>query len=117
MQRLKSLRRIFLALMFLGSGPLVRAQSFDKFLSAPVFSSLDGRAIYGKGIFPEPLLAPEMDVEREVRLDWLHSEKRGTVSDEATAEVEWSFGLLTVEAEFKYQRDSMVDVDPFTGAR
>src|SRR4051812_47528910 len=62
--------------------------------------------MYGKSWFPEPLLAPEMDVEREVRVDWLHTERRGFVADEPKAEVEWNFGLLTVEVELPYVRET-----------
>lgn len=85
--------------------------------SSAVFGPVDGRSIYGKGIFPEPLLAPEMDVERELRLDWLHQEKRGFVGDEAKAEVEWNFGYLTVEVELPYVHETEVTLDDTTGFR
>jgi hypothetical protein len=71
----------------------------------PLFSKADSRAIYGKSAFPEPLLAPEMDVERELRFDWLHQEKTGVRSDEVKAEIEYSFGLLTLEVEAPYERE------------
>ncbi len=93
----------------------VAAEPWDPFLGRPVFSSVSPKAQYGKGWFPEPLLAPEMDREQEVRLDWLHTEKRGVVGDNAKAEVEWSFGLLTVEAEFKYERATDAAFDPVAG--
>src|SRR2546423_617713 len=101
----------------LGFGATATAQTdFTKqgAFSSAVFGPIDSRAIYGEGIFPEPLLAPEMDVERELRFDWIHQEKRGVVADEAKAEVEWSFGLLTVEVGFSYSRETAVEVDPFT---
>jgi hypothetical protein len=71
----------------------------------PVFGKIDSRAIYGKSAFPEPLLAPEMDVEKELRFDWLHQEKSGIRSDEVKAEVEYSFGFLTLEVEAPYERE------------
>jgi len=50
---------------------------WEELIFASRFWRVDQRAIYGKSKFPEPLLAPEMDVESELRLDWFHSEKSG----------------------------------------
>jgi hypothetical protein len=63
---------------------------------------LDSRSVYGQFWFVEPLRAPEMDVDREVRLDWFHAEGKGSQSDEVKAELEYNFGLLTVEVEVPY---------------
>jgi hypothetical protein len=70
--------------------------------------------MYGKSWFPEPLLAPEMDVENELRLDWFHAERRHLRTDELKAELEFSLGLLTLEAEVPYQRDEETTRDPLT---
>src|SRR6476646_1238728 len=67
---------------------------------------LDHRSRYGEFWFPEPLRGPEMDVDREFRVDWFHGEKRGVQQDEVTAELEYNIGLLTLEAEVPYERES-----------
>jgi hypothetical protein len=76
---------------------------------------LDNRSRYGQYWFPEPLRAPEMDVDRELRLDWFHGEKRGFQQDEVNAELEYNIGLLTLEAEVPYERESEASFDPVTG--
>jgi hypothetical protein len=76
---------------------------------------LDHRSRYGEFWFPEPLRGPEMDVDRELRLDWFHGEKRGFQQDEVTAELEYNIGLLTLEAEVPYERESASSFDPVTG--
>src|SRR4051812_764652 len=58
---------------------------------------LDHRSRYGQFWFVEPLRGPEMDVDRELRLDWFHGEGHGTQSDEVVAEIEYNFNLLTLE--------------------
>ncbi len=69
-----------------------------------LFNGLDRRSSYGQGIFPEPMLVDESDVDNEVRLDWLHTEANAQQNDEAKVELEKSFGLLTVELEVPYER-------------
>ncbi len=69
-----------------------------------LFDGLDHRSSYGQGIFPEPMLVDESDVDNEVRLDWLHTEANAQQNDEAKVELEKSFGLLTVEVEVPYER-------------
>jgi hypothetical protein len=96
----KPLSSLLIAITICGSSSL-HAQSLP---NRPLFSLVDPRAIYGKSTFPEPLVAPEMDVEREFRLDWLHEEKRGIRNDNVKAEVEYSFGYLTLEVEVPYER-------------
>ena len=68
---------------------------------------LDHRSAYGTGVFPEPFLVDDSDLEEaEFRLDWLHTEGFHQRSDGVTAEIEKGFGLLTLEAEIAYERDS-----------
>src|SRR5262249_18387707 len=62
----------------------------------------------------EPLRAPEMDVDDELRLDWFHSEASGKQGDEVTLELEKSFGLLTLELEAGYEREAESGIDPDT---
>jgi hypothetical protein len=79
------------------------------------FGLLDHRSRYGQYWFPEPLRAPEMDVDDELRFDWLHVENGGNVGDEVVAEMEKSIGLLTLELEVPYVRDVTRELDPETG--
>ena len=72
-----------------------------------IFNWLDNRSEYGQGVFPEPFLVDDSDLETgEARLDWLHTEAGGSTSDLATAEVEKGFGLMTLELEIPYERDT-----------
>jgi hypothetical protein len=72
-----------------------------------LFNGLDHRSQYGQGIFPEPFLVDDSDLEvNEARLDWLHARAGGAHSDEIKAEVEKGFGLMTVELEVPYVRES-----------
>jgi hypothetical protein len=68
---------------------------------------LDHRSTYGQFWFVEPLRAPEMDVDREIRLDYFHGEKHGLQTDTVKAELEYNFNLLTVELELPYERESI----------
>ena len=72
-----------------------------------LFNLLDHRSAYGQGVFPEPFLVDDSDLEvNEARLDWLYTEGFHQRSDLVTAEVEKGFGLLTLEVEVPYERDS-----------
>ncbi len=72
-----------------------------------LFDWLDHRSEYGQGVFPEPFLVDDSDLETdEARLDWLHTGGNGQHSDTVTAEVEKGFGLLTLELEVPYERDT-----------
>jgi len=72
-----------------------------------LFDWLDHRSSYGQGVFPEPFLVDDSDLEvNEARLDWLHTEAHAQQSDTVTAEVEKGFGLLTLELEVPYERDA-----------
>jgi hypothetical protein len=70
------------------------------------FGLLDHRSIYGQYWFVEPLRGPEMDVDREVRVDYFHSESHGSQLDSVKGEIEYNFNLLTVEVELPWERDS-----------
>ncbi len=71
-----------------------------------LFGLLDHRSGYGQGVFPEPFLVDDSDLEtNEARLDWLHTNRNDQHSDLITAEVEKGFGLLTLEVEIPYERD------------
>ena len=72
-----------------------------------LFDWLDHRSEYGGGIFPEPFLVDDSALEvNEARLDWLHTGRNGQHRDEVKAEVEKGFGLLTLELEVPYERDT-----------
>lgn len=71
-----------------------------------LFDWLDHRSAYGQGVFPEPFLVDDSDLEvNEARLDWLHTKRNDQHSELVTAEVEKGFGLLTLELEIPYERD------------
>src|SRR6202795_3596587 len=71
-----------------------------------LFGMLDHRSDCGQGIFPEPFLVDDSDLEKnEARIDWLHTHRNDQHSDEVTAEVEKGFGLLTLELEIPFERD------------
>ncbi|HZR21796.1 MAG TPA: hypothetical protein VFE51_31225 [Verrucomicrobiae bacterium] len=67
---------------------------------------LDHRSDYGQGIYPEPFLVDDSDLEpNEARVDWLHTEADGFHSDSGKVEIEKGFGLMTLELEVPYERD------------
>ncbi|MBV9272450.1 MAG: hypothetical protein JO333_01025 [Verrucomicrobia bacterium] len=71
-----------------------------------LFGLLDSRSGYGQGVFPEPFIVDDSDLEtNEARLDWLHSKIGSQHSDVATGEIEKAFGVLTLEIEIPYQWD------------
>jgi hypothetical protein len=80
-----------------------------------VFGLLDHRSRYGQYWFPEPFRTDELDVDNELRFDWIHEEGKGRSADEAKIELEKSFGLLTVEVEVPYSREVTRTYDPATG--
>lgn len=79
-----------------------------------LLNGLDHRSRYGQYWFPEPLRAPEMDVDNEVRFDWLHTETSGRQSAVVKLELEKSFGLMTLELETIYNRDAERGIDADT---
>ena len=71
-----------------------------------IFNWLDHRSQYGLGVFPEPFLVDDTDLEvNEVRLDWLQSNVNNQTSHVIKAEIEKGFGNLTVEVEAPYEID------------
>jgi hypothetical protein len=76
---------------------------------------LDERSTYGSFWFPEPLRAPEMDVDSELRVDYFHGETSDNQQTRVTAEIEHNIGLLTFEIEVPYERESESTLDPTTG--
>ena len=71
-----------------------------------LFNLLDHRSKYNTNWYPEPLNTDEMDADQEFRLNYSHFEQPGLRSDEASAEVELSFGQLTLELEVPYEHES-----------
>jgi len=72
-----------------------------------LFDWLDHRSEYGQDVFPEPFLVDDSASEDgEARLDWLHTGGNGQHGDEVKAEVEKGFGLLTLELEVPYERNT-----------
>jgi hypothetical protein len=65
-----------------------------------LFNLLDHRSNYGQGVLPEPFLVDDSDLEtNEFRLDWLHTAAPGQHSNVLKTEIEYGFGLVTVEVE------------------
>jgi len=85
--------------------PAVAASSADTRYG--LFNWLDHRSAYGEGVYPEPFLVDDSDLEvNEARLDWLHTQASTHERDDmVTAEVEKGFGLLTLEIEVPYEVD------------
>ena len=88
------------------TGSAAHAQDSDRY--GP-WGLLDHRSRYGQYWFPEPLRADETDVDNEIRLDWVHQERTGRQFDYVKSEVEKSFGLLTLELEAPYTRESVAE--------
>src|SRR5271167_1098743 len=91
----------------------VTAPTSSTGLSAPsdhygLFGWLDKRSVYGQGVFPEPFLVDDSDGEtNEGRLDWTHTGGPNNMhSDIIHAELEKGIGMLTLEFEGFYERDS-----------
>lgn len=80
-----------------------------------LFNWLDHRSAYGQGVYPEPFLVDDSDLEvNEARLDWLHTQANHERDDMVTAEVEKGFGLLTLEVEVPYEVDNNTAADKTT---
>ena len=71
-----------------------------------LFDLLDHRSAYGEGVFPEPFLVDDSNLETdEARVDWFHT--KGIIhqySDQVSAEVEKGFGPVTLELEVPFER-------------
>jgi len=71
-----------------------------------LFNGLDSRSSYGQGIFPEPFLVDDSDLEAgELRFDWLRTAVGGAHRDNVKGEVEYGIGLMTLEMEVPYEHD------------
>ena len=71
-----------------------------------LFNWLDSRSQYGQGVFPEPFLVDDSDLEpSEARLDWIHTQAGGAKTDILHPEVEKGFGMVTFELEVPYEFD------------
>jgi len=89
-----------------GGNKLVADDSAGQSTRYGLFDALDHRSGYGQGVFPEPFLVDDSDLERnEVRLDWLHTAVGAAHSDTAKAELEKGFGPATVELAVPYERN------------
>lgn len=87
----------------LSAGPDAASTSGTRY---GLFNGLDHASSYGLGVFPEPFLVDDSDLEvNEARLDWVHLRAGDAHSDEITAELEKGFGSLTVEMELHFERD------------
>jgi hypothetical protein len=72
-----------------------------------LFNWLDSRSEYGQGVFPEPFLVDDSDLEPgEFRLDWLHTQADGAKNNVVKGEVEYAIGLMTLELEVPYEHDT-----------
>jgi hypothetical protein len=71
-----------------------------------LFDWLDHRSEYGQGVFPEPFLVDDSDLEiNEFRIDWEHARGHNQEGEFGTVELEKGFGQMTVELELHYERD------------
>ena len=71
-----------------------------------LFGALDHRSEYGLGVFPEPFLVDDSDLEvNEFRLDSLDTRSAAQHTDLLKTELEKGFGPVTLELEFLYERD------------
>jgi hypothetical protein len=102
---------VLAATLSVHAGSALSDQAGSASVTAPstrygLFGLLDHRSQYGQGIFPEPFLVDDSDLEvNEARLDWLHTQRNNQHTDLVTAEVEKGFGLLTLEVEVPFERD------------
>ncbi len=100
---------VLTSLSLLAADPVALTTPVPDSSSGPrhgLFDWLDSRSEYGQGVFPEPFLVDDSDLEiNEFRLDWLHERGGGLQSDMGTMELEHGFGLMTVELELHYERD------------
>jgi hypothetical protein len=76
-----------------------------------LFNWLDHRSAYYRDFFPEPLLVEDTGLEEDGEFEFgsLHTEANSQRNDIITAGVQKSFGLLTLELEVPYERNSDAD--------
>jgi hypothetical protein len=76
-----------------------------------LFGALDQRSEYGAGVFPEPFLVDDSDLEvNEFRVDILDTRSGSQHADLFKTEVEKGFGPVTLELELLYERDVSASV-------
>ncbi len=74
-----------------------------------LFGLLDHRSDYGLGVYPEPFLVDDDDLEPgEARRDWMHTQAGASKTDVIHPEVEMDFDQNTFELETPYE----IDTDP-----
>ena len=76
-----------------------------------LFNGLDHRSAYGKGVFPEPFLTDDSDLEvNELRFDYFYERQPDhSESHQMKFEIEKGFGNLTLEVEIPYEIDRSPD--------
>src|SRR5271154_875751 len=104
---------IIFSVLFINS--VAKADDDDRALTttnSPAFTSphygflnwLDPRSAYNQEFFPQPLLVDDTGLEDgEVEFSYLHTKANDQHSDTVTAEVQKSFGLLTLELSVPYE--------------
>jgi len=72
------------------------------------FGWLDARSAYDNDFFPQPLLVDDTSLQKEPELEFssLRMQANARHSDIVAAEVQNSFGLLTMSLNIPYERDS-----------
>ncbi len=71
-----------------------------------LFDLLDHRSSYGEGVYPEPFLVDDSDLEHgELRLDGFRMAKGADHVDNLKGEIEYGFGQMTLEVEVPFERD------------
>jgi len=89
------------------AGPVDGTATVESDTRYGLFGWLDHRSGYGKGVFPEPFLVDDSDLEvNELRFDWLHTANHSFHDNAFKAEIEKGFGPLTVEVEVPFERIS-----------
>jgi hypothetical protein len=109
---LSAMKKILLTVLLLGSlaaivpGKLLADDQTTPDTRYGLFAGLDHRSSYGQGVYPEPFLVDDSDLERgEFRLDWLLTASGSDHIDILHPEIEYGFGLMTLELEMPYERD------------
>jgi len=98
--------RVWLSLAICLSGKILLADESVSSDRYGLLQGLDHRSNYGQGMFPEPFLIDDSDLETgEFRIDWLHTATGSDHSDITKAEIEYGIGLMTLELEVPYERD------------
>jgi len=95
-----------MSLAALATGKLFADDSAAPDTRYGLFDGLDHRSSYGQGVYPEPFLVDDSDLETgEFRLDWLRTARGSDHTDILHPEIEYGFGQLTLELEAPYERD------------